>query len=189
MGAVGTPGEAGTASGASADAAAEPLVCPGRQAPCKRPGRRVTHKVVFGEAQQIEALLAASASSITINTSFVERDNLSWREHNRRLARKTIAFSKELPWLEKQLWLSMAYYHFCLPYHSLRQRLPEAEPTRGSGSPRRWQPITPAMAAGMTDHVWTTAELLGHRVPATFLDKLAALEHLFPNLDSVHHVN
>lgn len=149
----------------------------------------VTHKVVFGEAQQIEALLAASASSITINTSFVERDNLSWREHNRRLARKTIAFSKALPWLEKQLWLSIAYYHFCLPHQSLRQRLPEAELTRGSGSPRQWQPITPAMAAGMTDHVWTTAELLGHRVPATLLDKLEALEHLFPNLDSVHHVN
>ena len=68
----------------------------------------VTHQVVFGEVQQVEALLATSATSTTINTSFVERENLSGREHNRRLTRKTIAFSKELPWLEKQLWLALA---------------------------------------------------------------------------------
>ena len=149
----------------------------------------VTHKVVFGEVQQVEALLATSATSMTINTSFVERDNRSLREHNRRLTRKTIAFSKELPWLEKQLWLALAYYHFCLPHHSLRQRLPAPEPTRGSGSPRQWRSVTPAMAAGMTDRVWTTAELLGYRIPATVLDKLADLEHVFPDPDSVHHVN
>ena len=73
----------------------------------------VTHKVVFGEVQQVEALLATSVTSMTINTSFVARDHLSWREHNRRLTRKTIAFSKALPWLEKQWWLALAYYHFC----------------------------------------------------------------------------
>lgn len=149
----------------------------------------VMHKVVFGEAQQIEALLAASASSTTINTSFVERENLSWREHNRRLTRKTIAFSKALPWLEKQLWLSLAYYHFCLPHQSLRQRLPAPQPTRGSGSPRQWRPVTPAMAAGMTDRVWTTAELLGYRAPVQFLAQLDEIERLFPDPDSVHHVN
>jgi hypothetical protein len=43
----------------------------------------VTQEVTFGAAQQIEALLAASAPSTTINTSFVEREHLSWREHNR----------------------------------------------------------------------------------------------------------
>ena len=113
----------------------------------------VTHKIIFGEAQQIKALLAASAPSTTINTSVVERDNLHWREHHRRLTRKTSACSKALPWLEKHLWLSLAYYHFCLPHQSLRQRLPAPEPTRGSGTPRHWQPVTPAMAAGMTDRV------------------------------------
>jgi IS1 family transposase len=69
----------------------------------------VTHQVVFGEVSQVEALLATSATSMTINTSFVERDNLSWREHKRRLTRKTIAFSKALPWLEKPWWLALAY--------------------------------------------------------------------------------
>jgi IS1 family transposase len=149
----------------------------------------VKHKIVFGDADEIDARLAASAASTTINTSFVERDNLSWRDHNRRLTRKTSGFSKEMPWMEKQLWLSLAYYHFCLPHISLREELPLPEATRGSGSPRRWRPVTPAMAAGMTDHVWTTAELLGYRVPAAFLDTLETIEHLFPALDDTHHVN
>lgn len=141
----------------------------------------VTQKVVFGEAARIEALLNASPASATINTSFVERNNLTSRQHNRRLTRKTNAFSKELPWFEKQLWLSLAYYHFCLPHQSLRRPLDEPEPTRGAGSPRKWQPVTPAMEAGLTDHVWTTTELLGYRVPADFLDTLDEMVDLFPD--------
>jgi hypothetical protein len=109
---------------------------------------------------------------------------------NRRLTRKTTAFSKELPWMEKQLWLSLAYYHFCLPHLGLREELPTPEPTRGNGSPRRWRPVTPAIAVGMTDHVWTTAELLGYRVPASFLDTLDVIQQLFPALDDdAHHVS
>ena len=130
----------------------------------------VIRKIVWETPDELQARLAASATSTTINTSFVERDNLAWREHNRRLARKTTAFSKELSWMEKPLWLSLAYYHFCLPHLSPREALPTLEPTRGNGSPRKWRPVTPAMAVGMTDHVWTTAELLGFRVPAPFLN-------------------
>ena len=147
----------------------------------------VTHKVVFGETARIQAVLQASSASTTINTSFVERDNLTCRQHNRRLTRKTTGFSKELPWFEKQLWLSLAYYHFCLPHQSLRRPLAEPEPTRGDGSPRQWQAVTPAMEAGLTDHVWTTAELLGFRVPADFLDQLDKKAALFPDPDSVVH--
>ena len=149
----------------------------------------VTRKRVWGSADELQARLAASATSTTINTSFVERDNLAWREHNRRLARKTTAFSKQRSWMEKQVWLSLAYYHFCLPHLSLREELPTPEPTRGNGSPRKWRPVTPAMAAGMTDHIWTTAELLGFRVPAPFLNTLETIKHLFPALDDAHHVN
>jgi IS1 family transposase len=149
----------------------------------------VTRQLVFGDADALDAQMAASPTSTTINTSFVERDNLTWRQHNRRLTRKTTAFSKEMPWMEKQLWLALAYYHFCLPHESLRAELPRPEGTRGSGSPRKWRPVTPAMAAGMTDHVWTSSELLGYRVPATFFDTLDARKHLFPPLDATHHVS
>jgi transposase-like protein/IS1 family transposase len=139
-------------------------------------------KIVFGTSEAITHQLALSPVSQTINTSFVERDNLTQRQSNRRLTRRTNSFSKEMTWFEKQLWLSLAYYHFVLPHLSLRRSLPVSEPTRGTGSLRRWELITPAMAASMTDHLWTTEELLSYRVPVQFLDQLSAIQHLFPLL-------
>jgi IS1 family transposase len=149
----------------------------------------VDHKVVCGDAERMAALLAMLPTSATINTSVVEREHLAFRHHHRRLTRKTNGFSKELPWLEKQLWLSLAYTHWVLPHDSLSQELPRVEPTRGTGSPRRWQPRTPAMAAGLTDHVWTTDEWLSYRAPAAFIDQLGQLEHLFPELEALHQGN
>jgi len=146
----------------------------------------VTHKVVFGETAIVTARLAASSTSAAINTSFVERENLTLRQQNRRLTRKTNGFSKELSWLERQLWVSLAYYHFVLPHASLRRQLVEPEPTRGDGSARRWCAVTPAMAARLTDHVWSTSELLSYRVPAAFLDRMPEMEQLFPSFDLSH---
>ena len=151
----------------------------------RREGRRLMHvstRVVFGTPEAVAARLAHSPVSSTVNTSFVERDNLTQRQSNRRLTRRTNGFSKDLTWFEKQLWLSLAYYHFVLPHKSLRERLPTPEPTRGAGSLRTWRPVTPAMAAGLTDHVWTTGELLAYRVPVEFLDQLRTIEHLFPKM-------
>jgi IS1 family transposase len=139
----------------------------------------VTTKAIFGKPDAIAVRLAALPTSTTINTSYVERENLTLRQHNRRLTRKTNGFSKELTWLEKQLWLSLAYYHLVLPHESLRRRLRAPESTRGQGSKRRWKPVTPAMAAGITDQVWTTQALLSYRVPTAFLDKLQGFDHLF----------
>jgi IS1 family transposase len=146
----------------------------------------VTTKVIFGDSDAVSSRLARSEASTTINTSFVERQNLSVRQQARRLTRKTNGFSKEMPWLEKQLWLSLAYYHLVLPHDSLRQELATHQPTRGSGSPRRWTWRTPAMAAGITDHVWTTRELLSYRVSTAFLDQLDEIERLFPSPHLVH---
>jgi IS1 family transposase len=133
---------------------------------------QVTTRVVFGSHATVQARLAESVSSDTINTSFVERTNLTCRQCNGRLARKVLSFSKELSWLEKHLWLTFAYYHFVLPHASLARPLPMPEPTRGRGSLKRWQAVTPAMAAGLTDHVWSMEELLSYRVPPHFLAQL-----------------
>jgi hypothetical protein len=158
----------------------------------RREGGRIVQvntRVVFGTPEAVAARLAYSPVSSTVNTSFVERDNLTQRQSNRRLTRRTNGFSKDLTWFEKQLWLSLAYYHLVLPHQGLRERLPTPEPTRGVGSPRIWRPVTPAMAAGLTDHVWTTEELLAYRVPVEFLDHLRTIEHLFPAWQVVHHSN
>ncbi len=82
----------------------------------------VTANVVYGDMRWVEACLATSPSSQMINTSFVERENLSLRQHSRRLTRKTNGYSKEMSGLEKQLWLASAYCHLVLPYESLRRR-------------------------------------------------------------------
>jgi IS1 family transposase/transposase-like protein len=133
---------------------------------------KVTTKIIFGTEEAVQHRLAVSPVSQTINTSFVERNNLTCRQCNGRLSRKVLSFSKDLTWLEKHLWLSLAYYHFVLPHESLRRLLPQPQPTRGSGSPKKWQAVTPAMAAGLTDHAWTMEELLSYRVPPDFRDRL-----------------
>jgi IS1 family transposase/transposase-like protein len=145
----------------------------------------VTKKVVFGCEQAIEACLAASTASKTINTSFVERNNLTCRQGNGRLSRKVLSFSKDLTWMEKHLWLSLSYYHFVLPHTSLVQPLPEPQPTRGTGSPKKSQPVTPAMMAGITDHVWTMEELLSYRVPPDFRAELER-QQIVHNMQAFH---
>ena len=140
---------------------------------CKRrEGSRVvevTTKVVYGSPERIAHILHDSPTSNTISTYGVERDNLTIRQHSRRMARKVNAFSKEHDYLEHQLALSFAYYHFVIPHLGLRQRLPKPIPTNGNGSPKVWLQRTPAMAAGLTDHIWSMDELLSFRVPPEHL--------------------
>jgi transposase-like protein/IS1 family transposase len=75
-----------------------------------------------------------------ISTSFVERQNLTMRMAMRRFTRLTNAFSKKLSHLKAAVALHFAYYNFCRVHSSLR--------------------VTPAMEAGLADHVWSIAELL-----------------------------
>ncbi len=127
---------------------------------------KVTTRVVYGTAQRIAAALQASPVSQAINTYGVERNNLTVRQHSRRMGRKVNAFSKAPDYLEHQLTLAFAYYHFVIPHRGLRERLPQPLPTKGrKGTLKKWRSVTPAMAAGFTDHVWTMDELLSFRVP------------------------
>ena len=67
--------------------------------------------------------------------------------------------------LHQQLVLYHVYDNVCLPHASLRQPLSQPLPTNGTGSAKQWRPCTPAMAAGLTDHVWSLREVLLFRVP------------------------
>jgi transposase-like protein/IS1 family transposase len=90
----------------------------------------------------------------------------SWHQPERQGSRGRYPEPRRVP-------LPDLLYHFCLPHLSLRQALPLPQPTRGNGSLKKWQQVTPAMAAGLTDHLWSTSELLAFRLPATFKDSLA----------------
>lgn len=127
---------------------------------------RVTTQVIYGTQAQVTQCLQASPVSYAISTYGVERNNLTIRQHSRRLGRKVNAFSKTRRYLKYQLALAFAYYHSCCPHRGLRQKLDPPVPTKnGNGSPKKWRPVTPAIAAGFTDHVWTIDELLSFRVP------------------------
>jgi hypothetical protein len=60
--------------------------------------------------------------------------------------------------------LFQTYHNFVLPHASLCQPIPVAEATNG-GSARVWRPCPPAMAAGLTDYMWSLKEVLFYRVP------------------------
>ncbi len=123
----------------------------------------VTHRVVYGGAAQVQTALEMCGWQI--NTAFIERINNAFRSHVAALGRRVIALAKTMDGLRSQTILFQGYYNFCLPHAALRLPLPEPLPTRGNGSPKKWQQRTPAMAAGITDHIWTLQELLLFRVP------------------------
>src|SRR5438477_6134427 len=100
-----------------------------------------------------------------INTAFIERLNLSIRQHVAAVGRRVTTLCKGEDGLHQQLALYHVYHNFCLPHTALRQPLPQPELTKGMGSAKQWQLQTPAMAAALTDHVWTLREVLLFRVP------------------------
>ena len=123
----------------------------------------VTHRVVFGTQLAIEQVLATCGW--TINTSFVERLNLDIRQRVAAVGRRVNTLCKGEDGLLDQLTLFQVSHNFVLPHSSLRQALPEPIPTQGRGSAKVWRPCTPAMAAGLTDRVWSLKEVLLYRVP------------------------
>src|SRR4029453_13542486 len=122
----------------------------------------VTHHVVFGTQLAIEQVLAACGW--TINTAFIERLNLDIRQRVAAVGRRVNTLCRGEEGLLEQMVLFQTYHNFVLPHASLRQPLPVAEATNG-GSAKVWRPGTPAMAAGLTEHVWSLKEVLCYRVP------------------------
>jgi IS1 family transposase len=108
----------------------------------------IATRVVFGTVAAVAAALGMSRVSTAINTSFLERQNGTDRHRNARKARKTYRFSKDWRYHEAVTYLTLYAYNFCWPVRTLG-----VKNDRG-----RRQPQSPAMAAGLADHVWTMAE-------------------------------
>src|SRR6266571_5305308 len=64
-------------------------------------------------------------------------------QHVAAVGRRVSTLCKGEDGLRQQLALYQTYYNFCLPHASLRQPLPQPEPTNGSGSAKQWRPCTP----------------------------------------------
>ena len=103
-------------------------------------------KAIWGSKAELIELLGKS-------TAYIERNNLTTRIFNARLTRKTLAFSKNVQAHKDAVTWEDVYYNWVRPHKSLRLEVQD-DPTR------KWLLRTPAMAAGLTDHVWTVKELL-----------------------------
>jgi hypothetical protein len=108
----------------------------------------IVTRVVFGTMAAVMAVLARSKASRTINTSFVERQNATDRHHNARKVRKTYTFSKDWRVHEAMTFFTMYSSNFCWCVRTLNERDDQGH----------WRRRTPAMAAGLADHVWTMRE-------------------------------
>jgi len=111
---------------------------------------KVETRVVFGCPADVEAALKASLVSRHVNTSFIERQNGTDRNRNARKVRKSYCFSKEWDVHQAMTYYTMYSYNFCWPVRTLATR-----DELGGRHDR-----TPAMSAGLTDHVWTLREWL-----------------------------
>lgn len=111
--------------------------------------RRVTGldpRVIYGDPHQVTGDLPA-------HLSYGERTHLTMRHSNSRLTRKSLAFSKSVDMYRASAAWEDLVYNFARPVKTLQVELFD-EPGK------RWEPCTPAMAAGLTLQVWTVKELL-----------------------------
>lgn len=120
----------------------------------RRKGRvvKIDLRAVFGSEAQVQVAVENSAVSNMINTSFVERHNGTDRNRNARKVRKTYCFSKDWDVHNAMTYFTMYSYNFCWPVRTLRLQ----------GQDKRWLSRTPAMAAGLTNHIWSLHEWLSY---------------------------
>jgi IS1 family transposase len=104
--------------------------------------------LIFGTMAALAKALRRSRVSRRVNVSFLERYNATDRHQNARKVRKTYTFSKDWRVHESMAYFTMYSYNFCWPVRTLEYRDEEGRVRKRS----------PAMAAGLTDHVWTMRE-------------------------------
>ena len=121
---------------------------------------RVETRLVLGTLGRLAAALLWAVLD-WVNTVFVERSNGTDRHRNSRKVRKTYRFSKDWGVQEAMSYFTLYSSNYCCPVRTLRVEV----------TPQRYRQRTPAMAAGLTDHVWTLEEWLlfpsngRHRLP------------------------
>ena len=109
------------------------------------------HRVVGLRPHWVWGKNRQAHSPLSLQMAYVERTHLTSRLMNARLNRRSLRFSKRLqPLISSVFWVDCVY-NLVHPHLSLRQPSPTPE--------RRWIPRSPAMAAGLTDHLWSIRDL------------------------------
>jgi IS1 family transposase len=110
---------------------------------------KVETRLVFGTLQNLAAALLWSVLAF-VNTVFIERSNGTDRHRNSRKVRKTYRFSKDWGVHEAMTYFTLYSSNYCNSVRTLRVKI----------APKQYRQRTPAMAAGLTDHVWSLEEWL-----------------------------
>lgn len=119
----------------------------------------ITRKITRGPVEKAQELLKATKGCQEFNTSFIERFNGTMRERLASLTRKCRHAVHRLEVLDAGMFLIGCTYNFCFPHHEL------------SNGKHFGYACTPAMAAGLTDHIWTVQEVLTYKIaPAPWID-------------------
>ena len=115
---------------------------------------KVETRVVFGTAAAVALALGMSGVSRAVNTAFLERENGTARHRNSRKVRKSYRFSKDWRSHEAATFFTMYSYNFCWAVRTLRIKEEQ----------NHWQARSPAMAAGLSDHIWSMTEWLSYPI-------------------------
>jgi IS1 family transposase len=119
----------------------------------------VTRKVTLGTLEQAQHLLKMTGGCQEFNTSLIERFNATMRERLASLTRKCRHAAQRLDVLETGMYLIGCTYNFCFPHHEL------------STAKHFGYACTPAMAAGLADHIWTVQEVVTYKIaPAPWVE-------------------
>jgi IS1 family transposase len=110
---------------------------------------KVETEIIFGTQKDVNDALTKSKVSKKINTAFIERQNGTDRNRNSRKVRKTLCFSKCREEHDAMTYFTLYSYNFCWPIRTLSQ-----QDCLGVRLSQR----TPAMSAGLTDHIWSVKE-------------------------------
>ncbi len=139
----------------------------------KKPVVEVTRKLTLGTVEQAQQLLQMPVGCKEFNTSLIERFNATMRERLASLTRKCRHAAHRLETVETGRYLIGGTYNFCILHQQLSQ------------STHFGRPCTPAMAAGLTDHIWSVSELLSYkRTPAPWIEpKRRGRPRKHPGLD------
>ena len=119
----------------------------------------IVRRIVCGTSQRVESLIKQTQHTMTAHVNYIERLNGTFRARISVLVRRGRGLARQLQTLERAMYLMGCVYNFCTPHRSLRLVL------YLPNNHRRWLERTPAMAANITEQVWTVEQLLCYRVP------------------------